>query len=80
MPYRAEAEVVLRTWYAVKRDLATVNGNLASVDAGTPEAERLRAEAVRLINEWAQLRAEYMWLIEAARSHHRPEPPPWPAR
>jgi hypothetical protein len=70
--------VILRTYRQVERDLGAIKRDLADVELGTPEATRLDAETIRLIDEWARLRAEYMWLIEAARSQHRPEPPAWP--
>jgi hypothetical protein len=52
--------------------------HLASVEPAIPERARLDAENARLIDEWALLRAEHQRLIEAARLHHRPEPPAWP--
>jgi chemotaxis regulatin CheY-phosphate phosphatase CheZ len=55
---------VLSRWRAVERDLA-------EVDAGTPESDDLRAEAIRL-------RDEYQELILAARRVDAPEPPPFP--
>ena len=64
MPYQREALIVLAMWRDVERELA-------SADPGSHEAEDLEAEAARL-------RDEYQRLIEAARAHHRPEPPPLP--
>jgi hypothetical protein len=64
VPYQREAEIVLAMWREVERDLG------AAVP-GSPDAEELQAEAVRL-------RDEYQRLIALAREHHRPEPPPMP--
>lgn len=66
MPYQREAEIVLAMWREVERELARAT-------PGSIEAETLQAEASRL-------REEYLRLIEAAREHHRPEPPPLPDR
>jgi len=62
MPYQREGEVVLAMWREIERQLA---------DATPASAE---AEALQL--EAARLRDEYQRLIQAAREHHRPEPPP----
>lgn len=64
MPYLREAEIVLAMWREVERELTAAT-------PGSIDAETLQAEAARL-------RAEYLRLIEAAREHHRPEPPPLP--
>ena len=64
MPYQREAEVVLDLWREVERDLA------AAVP-GSDEAETLQTEIMRL-------RDEYQRLVELARQHHRPVPPPLP--
>lgn len=64
MPYQREAEIVLAMWRDVERRLDTVS-------PGSDEEEQLHADAARL-------RDEYRRLIEAARAHHRPEPPPFP--
>ena len=66
MPYQREAEIVLAMWRDVERDLA-------SAAPGSPDADALQVEAARL-------RVEYLRLIDAAREHHRPEPPPLPDR
>jgi hypothetical protein len=65
MPYQREAEIVLAAWRAVERDLQ-------AVPADSDEAERLQADSLRL-------RDEYQRLIQAAREHHRPERPAFPA-
>ena len=64
MPYQREAEAVLAMWRDIERELATV-------EPGTPEAERLQTHAVLL-------RDEYQRLIEQALLHHRDVPPPFP--
>lgn len=64
MPYQTRALEVLTQWRAVERALA-------GVEAGTPESDDLRAEAIRL-------RDEYQELILAARHNDSPEPPPFP--
>jgi hypothetical protein len=64
MPYQREAEIVLALWRDVERELA-------SAPPGSHRAEELEADAARL-------RDEYQRLIQAAREHHRPEPPPLP--
>jgi len=64
VPYQREAEIVLAMWRDVERELE-------AAEAGSPEAEHLQAEAARL-------RDEYRRLIDAAREHHRPVPPPFP--
>ena len=66
MLYQKEAEKVLSAWYEVKRDIE-------AVEPGSPGYVTLYAEARRL-------RDEYQRLIDAARLHHRPEPPPLPVR
>ena len=66
MPYQREAEAVLAMWREVERSLTTA-------EPGTPEEERLRADA-------ALMRDEYQRLIEQAREHHRDVPPPFPER
>jgi hypothetical protein len=62
MPYQREGEIVLAMWRKVERELA-----VAAPDSA--EAEALQTEAARL-------RDEYQRLIDTAREHHRPEPPP----
>ncbi len=62
MPYQREGEIVLAMWRDVERRLEA--------------AERDSAEAESLQLEAARLRDEYTRLIEEARRHHRPEPPP----
>jgi hypothetical protein len=64
VPYQTRALEVLAQWRAVERALA-------GVDAGTLEADDLRAEVFRL-------RDEYQELILAARRNDAPEPPPFP--
>ncbi len=64
MPYQREAEVVLDLWREVERELA-------AAIPGSDEAETLQTEVMRL-------RDEYQRLIDLARAHHRPEPPPLP--
>lgn len=64
MPYQREGEIVLAMWRDIERQLA-------EADPDSAEAEDLRLEAARL-------RDEYQQLIQAARAHHRPEPPPLP--
>lgn len=64
MPDQRDAAVVIADWRAVERDLESARD-------GTIEAERLRADAVRL-------RYEYQRLIEAAWEDNRPAPPPFP--
>ncbi len=64
MPYQREAVIVLSMWREVERELAVTRPD-------SVEAEILRADAARLRNE-------YQRLIDAAREHHRPEPPPMP--
>ena len=78
VPYQREADVVVGMWREVERDLAAARADLARVDPATPEATRLDVETARLIDDWALLRAEYQRLTDAARRHHRPEPPAWP--
>jgi hypothetical protein len=64
MPYQAQALEVLARWREVERALE------AAVD-GSPEADTLLAEAMRL-------RDEYQTLIVAALDADRPVPPPFP--
>jgi hypothetical protein len=64
VPYQTRALEVLARWRVV--ELA-----LKGVDDGTVEADSLRAEAVRL-------RDEYQELILAARRVDAAEPPPFP--
>jgi hypothetical protein len=64
VPYQTRALEVLARWRVVER-------SLEGVDGGTVEAEALRAEAVRL-------RDEYQDLIAAARRNDAAEPPPFP--
>ena len=64
VPYQTRALEVLAQWRAVERALA-------DADAGTPESDDLRAEALRL-------RDAYQGLILAARHNDAPEPPPFP--
>lgn len=64
MPYERLARSVLAQWRDVERALAME-------EPGSPESERLQAEAMRL-------RDEYRELVVAAREAHRPEPPPFP--
>jgi hypothetical protein len=64
MPYERRARSVLAQWRDVERALA-------QEEPGSPEAERLQAEAMRL-------RDEYRDLVAAAREAHRPVPPPFP--
>jgi hypothetical protein len=64
MPYQSQAVAVLVRWRVVER---------AMLDAvpGSPEADVLQVEAARLRNE-------YQALIDAARAHEAPMPPPFP--
>jgi hypothetical protein len=62
VPYQREGEIVLAAWREVERKLEI---------AEEGDRASLQAEAARL---WA----EYHELIDAARTHHRPEPPPFP--
>jgi hypothetical protein len=64
VPSQRRAEVVLKSLRGVERELA-------SIEAGSPEAEFLHATAARL-------RHEYQQLIEDVRGHGRPEPPSLP--
>jgi hypothetical protein len=64
MPYQREAQIVLEMWRESERQLA-------SMVAGSPEAEALQADAARF-------RDEYQRLVDAALEHHRPVPPPFP--
>jgi hypothetical protein len=64
MPYQSQAAAVLVRWRIVERDLTMAI-------PGSPEADALQAEAMRL-------RDEYQALIQAARDRDRPEPPPFP--
>ncbi len=64
MPYQKEGEIVIAMWRDVER-------RLAEPGLEDAEAEHLRIEAARL-------RDEYRRLVQAARDHHRPEPPPLP--
>ena len=57
MPYQSVADAIAADWRAVERDLEVVQ-------AGTPEAERLHAEAERLL-------FEYQALLEEAHQHDR---------
>jgi hypothetical protein len=57
---------VLARWREVERALEAVAED-------SPEAETIRAEALRL-------RDEYQVLIRAAQDAHRPVPPPFPER
>ena len=66
MPYQREAIIVLDKWRAVERVLA-------QMAPGSDEEEELRAEALRL-------RDEYQRLIALALQHDRPVPPPFPGR
>jgi hypothetical protein len=63
VPYQTRALEVLAQRRAVERALA-------GVDAGTPESDGLRAEALRL-------RDLYQELVLAARRNDAPEPPPF---
>jgi hypothetical protein len=65
MPFAREAEVVLTMWRDAER-------RLAELPPSSPEAEAMQAE-IKL------LRDEYQRLVELAREHHRPEPPPYPS-
>jgi hypothetical protein len=64
MPYQSQAAAILVRWRIVERALI-------GAIPGSPEAESLQAEAMRL-------RDEYQALVEAARANERPEPPPFP--
>jgi hypothetical protein len=64
VPYQREAEIVLAAWRDVERELK-------DTPEDSPAAEYLHGEVRRL-------RDEYRRLIDAAREHHRPEPPPIP--
>jgi chemotaxis regulatin CheY-phosphate phosphatase CheZ len=64
VPYQRLARHVLEEWRSLERRLATV-------EASSPEAEALIAEA-------RALRDEYQHLIDEAIAHHRPEPPAFP--
>jgi hypothetical protein len=64
MPYQSQAAAVLVRWRTIERALA-------ETIAGSPEAEALQAEAMRL-------RDEYQALIRGARENDRPVPPPFP--
>jgi hypothetical protein len=66
MPYRREAEVVLAIWREVEHDLEAA-----------PERSD---DAIRLLDEWARLRAEHLRLTDLAHEHDRPAPEPWPER
>ena len=65
MPYRRRADALLSELQEAERELAAVR-------PGSATAELLRAEVVRM-------RDEYLALIEAARAHHEPDLPPRPA-
>jgi hypothetical protein len=62
VPYQSVADAIAADWRAVERDLEVVQ-------AGTPEAERLHAEAERLL-------FEYQALLEEARQDDRAALPP----
>ncbi len=62
MPYQREGEIVLAMWRDVERQLEAAHPD-------SVEAEALQLEAARLKDEYARL-------IEEARRHHRPGPPP----
>jgi hypothetical protein len=64
MPYRQEAEAVLSRWREVERALT-------AAAPGSPEFERLTAEATRL-------RDEYQQLVRDALANDRPAPAAWP--
>lgn len=64
MPYQTQASVVLQRWRAVE-------AALLDVAEGSPDAEALQSEALRL-------RDEYQELVERSRDAHKPEPPPFP--
>jgi hypothetical protein len=64
MPYQAQALEVLARWREIERALGTV-------EDGSPEADALLTEAMRL-------RDEYQALIVAAQDADRPVPPPFP--
>jgi hypothetical protein len=64
LPYQREAEVVLAIWRDLER-------RLEDLEDGTPEAEEIQADVLRLRNE-------YRRLIDEALAHHRPVPPPFP--
>ena len=57
MPYQREADAVIEDWREVEQDLLVV-------PRGTPEALKLNAEAERL-------RDEHQRLVEEGRRHHR---------
>jgi hypothetical protein len=64
--YQQEAAKVVAAWREVKRDIA-------AVEPGS-------AEYVTLLVEARQLQDEYQRLIDTARLHLRPGPPPFPVR
>jgi hypothetical protein len=64
MPYQGRGLEVLARWREVERALERV-------EDGSPEADTLLAEAMRL-------RDEYQALIIAAQHADRPVPPPFP--
>jgi hypothetical protein len=64
VPYQSVAAVVLEEWRAVER---AMNDPALASEA----REMLRAEAARL-------RDRYQELTDQARSHDRPQPPPFP--
>ena len=66
MLYQHEARSILAAWCEVKRDIT-------AFEPESPEYAALHAEARRL-------REEYQRVIDKARLHLRPEPPPFPVR
>jgi hypothetical protein len=64
MPYQREAAIVLDMWREVERAMAEPGVDIEVM-------ETLQADALRL-------RDEYQRLVEAARTHDRPVPPPFP--
>ena len=64
MPFQGQALAVLQRWREVE-------AALTEVPDGSLEAEALQSEALCL-------RDQYQAVVAAARSAHRPEPPPFP--
>ena len=64
MPYQKLAEAVLAEWREIERQLDALGPDAAAYEGALAEANRLRDE--------------YHRLIEDAIAHHRPVPPPFP--